>query len=293
MALLISESKDPYFNLALEEYILRSKRFKEDVLLVWQSDKAFVFGRNQNPFIEIHPKYWQTDIPIIRRISGGGTIYQDQGTLVFSIITSDYGKKINDYEFFLSPLINILNYLDIMAYFKPKSHVFIGDKKISGNAQAFINNKLLHHGTILFKTDLNIINEALVKYDQLPNTDFIISNKQTVTNISGLISADIDICAFKKLLIKQYLEERNIKKEIYYLDEEDLKAIKSLADSKYRSWEWNFGKTKKCEIEITLNNQKIKLVMESGYIISVNEEQFTFLIGKKFTDSELSNLVKE
>jgi len=293
MALLISESKDPYFNLALEEYILRSKRFNEDVLLVWQSEKAFVFGRNQNPFIEIHPKYWQTDIPIIRRISGGGTIYQDQGTLVFSIITSDYGKKINDYEFFLSPLIDLLNALGILAYFKPKSHVFIDNKKISGNAQAFINNKLLHHGTVLFNTDLNIINEALVKYNQLPNTDFIASNKQTVTNISSFISSDIDMYSFKQLLIKRYLEDKNIQKEIYDLGEEDLKAIEALADSKYHSWEWNFGKAKRCELEITFDNQKLKLVIESGYIVSVNEDQFAFLIGKKFSDSELSNLVKK
>jgi lipoate-protein ligase A len=293
MALIISESKDPYFNLALEEYILRSKRFNEDVLLVWQSEKAFVFGRNQNPFIEIHPKYWQTDIPIIRRISGGGTIYQDQGTLVFSIITGDYEKKINDYEFFLSPLIDLLNDLDIIAYFKPKSHVFIDNKKISGNAQAFINNKLLHHGTVLFNTDLSIINEALVKYNQLPNANFIASNKQTVTNISSFISSDTDICTFKKLLIKKYLEDKNIQKKIFDLDGEDLKAIEALANSKYRSWEWNFGKTKKCELEITVDNQKLKLVMESGYIVSVNEDQFAFLIGKKFSDSKLSNLVKK
>ncbi|MDD3711889.1 MAG: biotin/lipoate A/B protein ligase family protein [Candidatus Izemoplasmatales bacterium] len=293
MALLISESKDPYFNLALEEYILRSKRFNEDVLLVWQSEKAFIFGRNQNPFIEIHPKYWQTDIPIIRRISGGGTIYQDQGTLVFSIITSDYESKINDYEFFLSPLIDLLNDLGILAYFKPKSHVFIDNRKISGNAQAFINNRLLHHGTVLFNADLNIINEALVNYDQLTNTNFIASNKQMVANIASFISADIDIFKFKKILINRYLEDKNIQKVIYDLAEVDVKAIESLANSKYRSWEWNFGKTKRCELDIIFDNQKLKLAMESGYIVSVNEDRFAFLIGRKFSDSELSQLLKK
>ncbi|MDY0139913.1 MAG: lipoate--protein ligase family protein [Candidatus Izemoplasmatales bacterium] len=239
MAVLINDSLDPYFNLATEEYFIRNDILKEDILIIWRSNPAFVFGRNQNPYNEISPEYFNKKIPIIRRISGGGTVYLDEQTINYTYITCDYKRKISNYKYFTDPIIEELNILKVPARFVPKSHIFVNDKKISGNAQAFINNKLMHHGTLLFNSNLQIIYSALVNFKIQENEHKILSNKSDVTNISDYIGQNISIDILIDRLVKTICYKKDINSSPYVLTEKDVLEIQGLVESKYLKPGWN------------------------------------------------------
>jgi len=288
MAILISDTNDIYYNLATEEYLMRHFDLKEDILFIWYGAKAFVYGRNQNPFIEIKPDYIRDNtIPKIRRISGGGTIYQDEETINFSYITKDYKGKINNYLYFLEPIIGLLKSHDLNAHFKPKSHLFIDQKKISGNAQAFINNRLLHHGTLLFNTDLKIINEALIKFKQEAKGHQILSNKQPVLNLKEVLTMDKE--SFLDKLVTNISKEKNIKNNEVILDKEKINQIKK---DKYLSWDWNYGKTPKFMIDSLIHNQLVSISIENGIIKNIDLEDKEKWIGRKYFSKEFFELLK-
>ena len=293
MPIIISSSLDPYFNLATEEYFLKNDIFDEDILFLWQGNRAFVIGRNQNPFTEVNPKYFDTEIPIIRRISGGGTIFQDESTIDFSIITKKYMNRINDYLYFLKPIIDFLNELGVKATFKPKSHIFVGDYKISGNAQAFINNKLLHHGTLLFNTNLNIIYDALVDFESEASENHISSNKQKVINISELLNFELSIDEFKLMLVKSISSSLNIENHYYILNEEDIDKINNIAQNKYKSWDWNLGKTKEFQAEVKINSTQIKFKIINGIIADVDIIDYRGFLGLKYLSQEYFRMFYE
>jgi lipoate-protein ligase A len=286
MPILISPSNDPYFNLALEEYLLRSNIYYEDIFLLWHSKKAFVFGRNQNPFIEINPVYFDKGIPMIRRISGGGTVYHDANTINFSFITKEVKNKINNYQYFLKPITSVLNHLGCKAYFKPKSHLFVDQYKISGNAQAYINGKLLHHGTLLFNTDLSIIDDALVKYNSFADGIHVLSNKSDVRNIKDYLVTGYTMQSLENDIIKEVVEYLNIEKIVIDLTNSQLDEIVKIAQNKYNSWEWNFGKTKKFVESLKISDELIDIEVDHGIITKVSSNVYNKLVNLRFQSKE-------
>ncbi|MFW5795108.1 MAG: lipoate--protein ligase family protein [Bacillota bacterium] len=290
MPLIINKNKDIKYNLALEEYLLRDYNLKDDVLLIWYGQKAFVFGRNQNPFIEIHHKYLlDSSIPKLRRVSGGGTIFEDKGTINFSYITKAYKNKINNYEFFLKPVVELLKEFNLNAYFKPKSHLFVDKVKISGNAQAFINNRLMHHGTILFNTNLDIIEEALVNYRLSASGHHILSNKQPVANLNEFINVEKE--EFVKLLVDKICQYKNITKDQLKI-KDNIKIAKLIKD-KYSSWEWNFAKSPNFNITVNIDSFMIDLEVEKGLIKKVSDDKYKLLKNKKLFSEEYYNVIKQ
>lgn len=293
MAVLISKSKDPYYNLATEEFLLKNADYKEDILFIWRAERAFVFGRNQNPFIEIASKYYNQGIPIIRRLSGGGTVYIDSQTINFSYITLDYKNKINNYEYFLDPIIRLLSKYNLDILFKPKSHLFLNGKKISGNAQGLVNNKLLHHGTLLFNTDLDLIQDALINHNLKTEGHHVLSNKQSVDNIKNHLNNSLTIDELVFLLIDKICIERNINKEIKDISPIESMQIEVIAEEKYRTWEWNFGFLKEFQIEIEVDNQKVEIFVNKGIITSISNSMLNPLIGLKLYSEDYFNTIEK
>ncbi|MCD4729892.1 MAG: lipoate--protein ligase family protein, partial [Bacteroidales bacterium] len=89
--LIINRSQtDPYFNIAAEEYLL--KNMDEDCFMLWQNQHSIIVGKHQNTLAEINFGFVkENNIPVIRRISGGGTVFHDLGNLNFTFISS--GEK--------------------------------------------------------------------------------------------------------------------------------------------------------------------------------------------------------
>lgn len=250
MKTILNDSKDPRFNLALEEYVLKYLDSEEDFVLLWQNANSVIIGRNQNTVEEINAKIVKEhDVQVVRRITGGGAVYHDIGNLNFSFVTENLKDNLNNYRKFTDPIIAALKTLGVPAEFQGRNDIVVEEKKISGNAQSYFKNKMLHHGTILFDADLSFVASVLnVKQDKIASKG-IKSNRARVTNIKPYLKEGIDMVTFKELLLKYLLKTENILDHVYHLTESDLEKIYQLMDERYAKWSWNYGESPESQIE--------------------------------------------
>lgn len=179
-----NESKDPHFNLALEEYVFYNFDPNEEYVILWQNEPSVIIGRNQNTIEEINAKFIKEhNINVVRRMSGGGAVYHDLGNLNYTFIINSDKDVISNFKKFTEPIVSALAKLGVKAEFSGRNDITIDGKKFSGNAQHYANNRLLHHGTILFNSDLAVVQEALnVKIDKLKSKG-VKSVRSRVTNV--------------------------------------------------------------------------------------------------------------
>ncbi|WP_419334851.1 lipoate--protein ligase [Spiroplasma endosymbiont of Sarcophaga variegata] len=231
-------STDVYFNLALDEYLLKNE-IKDNIFFLWKNSNTIVIGRNQNTIEEINLQAVETDkVNVVRRITGGGSVYQDDGNLCFSIIVDKDDEIAKNYESILQPIINVLQKLGLNAKFAGKNDIEINGKKISGNAQIKYKNRLLHHGTFLFDVDLSKMQKYLNVDQSKIVSKGIKSIPARVTNIRPLLETDITIDQFMDFITKELLAQG---KTVVDLPPDIIAAANKLADEKYRTWNWNFG----------------------------------------------------
>lgn len=239
MITFLNPSTDPCYNLALEESLFRTVR-DEDVFLVWRNAPCVVAGSGQNLCREVRPALLRRlGIPMLRRISGGGTVYHDLGNVNYSLITAQTGPT--DYEKSLSPVLTALNRLGVPAVRRGVCDLAIGEKKISGSAQRLAEGRVLHHGTLLFETDLDALerltSNGANQHVQSKGTPSAVS---AVTNIRPHLARDLTVEAFMEGLLAELVpEERNRRT----LTEEQEAAVRRLAEEKYRGWAWTWGRT--------------------------------------------------
>lgn len=237
--LLTHENTDPYFNIASEEYLLTEK--KESFIYLWKNAPSVIVGRNQNTLQEVNLGYTtKKGIKTVRRLTGGGAVYHDLNNVNYTVITP-YDKEVNSYLYFTTPIIEYLNSIGINADFTGRNDITIDGKKISGNAQTIKGDRILHHGTLLFKSDLDALTNALKPNKVKMESKGIKSVRSRVTNISEYLGKDIGIDEFYQDLIN-YFKKNTIE---YKLTEEDIKNINKLASEKYSTYEWNIGKSPK------------------------------------------------
>lgn len=259
MKTIYSKSSNPYYNLAMEDYLLKEKDYDYNLFYLWRNEPSIVFGRNQNPYNEINLKEaYNKKLHVVRRLSGGGTVYHDLGNINFTYITDLSSNHLNDYLFFLEPIIKILQSLGLNARFVEKTHLYVGTNKISGNAQTFYKNRMLHHGTILFDIDTDTANKVLNKKNRFKDKS-INSLKADITNIKKLLrfeTTEEELIDFILSSMPLY-EKRELK-----LDEFDLKRIKEIQKEKYETFDWIYGSSQPFVIEkpfsIEISNGKIQ-----------------------------------
>lgn len=279
MKTIVVPTQDPSINLALEEYLLKEKNIQDDVFYLWQNTPCVVIGRNQNPYNEINLLYAESHhIPVFRRISGGGTVYHDLGNINFTYITNKLKNRLNNYRFFVQPIIDILNKMGIPATFKESSHIYLHSKKISGNAQSFFKDKMMHHGTLLFSGDLAHL-YSLLKPMKRYQTHTVDSTRSQTTNISEHLPFDTNIEDFKTFLLEELLYG-DVSSSQMELDDTDWQRIHELADTKYRKLDWTFGETPDFWINQTIDGEVIQLRISKGRIAetSIYEEQLEGLL---------------
>lgn len=231
-----NESTDPHYNQALEE-VLFCNFTNGDLFMIWQNRPCAVCGKFQNPYEELNLRFFsENDAAIIRRNTGGGTVYHDEGNYNYSIIT-DYQGDGAEYDRFLLPMIQILQNLGIQAELGGKSEIQIGGKKISGSAQTVSRGRILHHGTLLFDSNLRKLMEMTNRDSQRYLSKAVKSNKAIVTNIAEHIDG-MTRKEFPLAIEKQWKELQPIT-----IPEEWRLAAEKLADEKYRTFYWTFGKT--------------------------------------------------
>ncbi len=185
MIYIENNSTDPFFNFALEYYLITEKQLPEDqIFIFWRTEPTLMIGKYQNTIEEINEDYAKKNgIKVVRRITGGGTIYTDLGGWQFSFITKGLAETI-DFNKYIGPVMEGLKKLDVPAEFNSRNDLVIHGKKFSGNAQCMLNGYTLHHGSLLFDTDFEQMVKCLTVDDYKIISKGIKSVKERVTNIS-------------------------------------------------------------------------------------------------------------
>ena len=239
MLIIRRHNTDPYFNLATEEYVL--KEIPEDSFMLWRNSPSIIVGKHQNTLAEINPEYVKLhNIPVVRRLSGGGAVFHDLGNLNFTFIQTGQPDMLVDFRKFTSPILDVLIKLGIDARFEGRNDLTIEGKKFSGNAEHIWKNRVLHHGTLLFSSEMADLSQAL-NVDPLKFSDKAVKSvRSRVTNISVHLKEPMDVLKFAGL-IQEHIILMYPDAKSYDLSNEDHLKITELVRSKYGTWEWNFG----------------------------------------------------
>lgn len=279
-------STNPYFNLALEQYLFEN--FTDDVFMLWINEPTVVVGKYQNTIEEINQEFiFKNNINVIRRITGGGAVYHDLGNLNYTIISNTDSDIIN-FKKFTKPVIDLLQKKGINAISNGRNDITINNKKICGNAQHIKNGRVLHHGCILFDVNLeNLVNALSVSADKIESKG-LKSVRSRVDNVLNNLEDKIDIFEFKDELLQFMKDEIEIMNE-YKLSDKDLKHINEIMEYK-KKWEWNFGNSPKCNIKNSkrYNAGKIEVLLniEKGLISNIK------FYGDFFSNGNIDELEK-
>jgi lipoate-protein ligase A len=233
------KSDDPYFNLAIEEVLL--KKSDCEYLILGINNPAVIIGKHQSAHREVNTKFiFENKIPVIRRISGGGAVFHDRGNLNFTFIRqSETGKQV-DFQKYTLPVIEFLSTLGIDAKFEGKNDIRVGGLKISGNAEHVHRNRVIHHGTLLFDTGLGMLRNSLRKDTTCYTSRAVESNPSSVTNIKEMLYRFKDIYEFRSEMMN-YLMNNLPETVPYNLSQAEIEEAELLTATKYRTWEWNWA----------------------------------------------------
>lgn len=242
MLLIINDSNDAYYNLAAEEYLI--DHFGEDVVMLWRNDNTVVVGKNQNTIEEINRDYVEANsISVVRRLTGGGAVFHDMGNVNYTVIQDFREGLFSNYAYFTETVRDFLQSLGVCATLSGRNDLLIDGKKFSGNAQCVRSGRMMHHGTLMFSSDVKDISGALTPNAKKFESKGVKSVQSRVTNIASHLPAghaDMDTAEFLKRLYAFY-QQRFPDAVPYELTAADRAAIRRLTDEKYSTWEWNYG----------------------------------------------------
>ncbi|GMB00982.1 lipoate--protein ligase [Pelosinus sp. IPA-1] len=237
---IINSCIDPSLNLALEEYFLK-QAVADDMVILWRNAPTVVIGRNQNLTVEInHPFITEKHIQVARRLSGGGAVYHDLGNLNFTLITAASAIGHNEFSRLTLPVIDALAVFGVQAEFTGRNDLTIAGQKFSGNAQYIHRDRLLHHGTLLFDTDLTILAQALSGSEAKYSTRAVPSMRSKVTTIRRHLPTTVTLTEFESVLIRSIFHHARASYQQYNLSATDRQSIETLA-CRYRDPAWTYG----------------------------------------------------
>jgi lipoate-protein ligase A len=224
--------------MAAEEYLLNS--FTDEIFMLWQNDWTVVVGQYQNTLAEINLDFVkEKNVNVVRRLTGGGAVFHDAGNLNFTFIKNGVEP---DFQRFTMPIIEALKNLGVDARFEGRNDISVDGKKVSGNAMLVSGKRILEHGTLLFSSKIENLSAAL-KTSPLKFEDKAVKSvRSRVANISDYLSSPMTVLDFRDEIMKYMF--KNVSDCVNYsLDEKDIAAITELRNSKYATWDWNYGKS--------------------------------------------------
>ncbi len=225
--LYVTHTTDPYFNLALEETLLRT--VTENSMLLWRNDNAVIVGNNQQTEREVNAAFVRTHgIRVVRRITGGGAVYHDLGNVNYSILHVDGDVDIHAFA------VGFLAHHGITATLTGND-ILVDGRKISGTARATVDGRTLHHGTLLFDTNLDMLEGVLTPDVSKLHSKGISSVKQRVRLLNEYIDAD------REGFFDQTIAYASGMTPLGDISDDVIQAAQTLADAKYRRRTWTYS----------------------------------------------------
>lgn len=285
MQIIVSDTFSPSFNLASEEFLLTERPC--DVLFFYINAPCVVLGRNQNIYAEVNIPYCiSNNIRIVRRLSGGGTVFHDKGNINFCFISAKTDKPL-DYNP-LNQITDALASLHIPATTGARKDLYLNQKKITGTAMHSRGSQALFHGTLLFDTQLDTLEAALTSpYSTVSKA--VKSIRSNVTNIKHEIAnpAHFNSTGFLHTMINYFEQRYNT--QAVQLSLKEKASIEKLRKNRYESWEWNWAQNPKCTIHYQCEARtQLVLTIEKGIISTIHNDTpdaiQAHLLNKRFNE---------
>jgi lipoate-protein ligase A len=264
---IADERTDPAFNLAAEEWLMG---LEEPVLRLWRNSPCLVAGRHQILCREADlPEAARRGVPVLRRDSGGGTVYHDSGNLNFTILTAPGEKPSIDFARMCAPVLAALSALGIHAEHGGKGALFCEGRKISGGAAHLKKGRLLYHGTLLFSADLAALARLLAVPGERVESRAVRSEPRVVANLAELFPGRFaSVKTFADAFGDALARELGLSgEEVRAFSEEEAAAIETLAVN-YQGKEWNCG-----------NSPDYRAFTRGGFSLTVHEGKIAAVEG--------------
>lgn len=297
-SLVIGKGYNPWYNLAVEEYLLNNLEEDEIILYLWQNDNTVVIGRNQNAWQECRISDLEAaGGKLARRLSGGGAVFHDLGNLNYTLLMP---RREYDLKEKLKIILKALQNLGIAAEFSGRNDIICGGKKISGNAYYLGSKAAYIHGTVLVDSDLEKLVSYLNVSDAKIKSKGIKSVRSRVMNLSEA-DAEVSVAAVKEAIKNSFSDLYNQGQALNEIKIKENQELKEL-NNKYSSWDWRLGKTP--DFDISFNNRfqwgevELNLKLASGTIAEAtlySDAMYSDLIpklsnsltGKQFKQQEM------
>ena len=247
MFILVSKSLDPYRNLAVEDYLVDRAHALAPALFLWRGRCSVVIGKHQNPWRECRlPALRAAGGALVRRVSGGGAVYHDEGNLNYAFLChrASFDKDVQ-----YAVVCRALAGLGIDTGRMGKSSLGVRGKKISGNAFCYRRKGVLHHGTLLVSAQLARIGEFLKGRDPSFETHAVVSEPAPVANLCDFVPG-LTVEQVGEALAAAFEEHCGGGVERRGLEALDTQDIAE-REARMRTWDWCFGRTPSFTVPVT------------------------------------------
>lgn len=239
MKYLVNRSTDPHFNMAFDEFSLEELRADEPVFYLWQNRPSVIIGLNQSAYAEVNLRFIeQKGISLARRVTGGGAVYHDLQNLNYTMtgLIRDLEK---DGPAYLETMLRALQQLGVPAEMNGRNDILVDGRKCSGYAKRVSRDRLMIHGTLMYDVDIDTLTEALAVPGSKLSAAGVASVRSRVANLKDYLPQFAGIDAFREGL-QTLLAGTDGE---LGLTSAQLDRIEADADAKFRTWDWNFGRS--------------------------------------------------
>ena len=270
MRFLRNRHTDPVFNMAFDEFCLEKLELDEPVFYLWQNRPSVILGYNQEVNTEVNLDYLKREgILLARRVTGGGAVYHDLGNLNYTIV----GRSDNlerDYPQYARMMMDALRTLGVPAELSGRNDILVEGRKVSGFAKRVCKDRLMVHGTLMFRVDMERLTHVLTPPATKLQSKGIASVRSRVANLSDFLPAMESVETFAQRL-EEILSNGYADKE-YVLPDNALELVRRLAEEKFGTDDWIYGRSPRATMEknvrMACGNVGIHLQVSGNRIVS-------------------------